>query len=443
MSHLNYFEPYQSLKAHHEDQLTRAFLVVLKYSPAAMMRFYSYCSGELQALADKETHPVQLPKIHELPIQDINLSTQIARYEFKSGKIISVLITDESQKIGGDHEPIKYSDRGARYDGVIEIGDEITLLIENKPDARKVWRDQMNPSINHLPDESLNNILIPIPALLEWPQIIQHLSDLISVEAVSGMEKMLISDFLEFVDRNFVGINPYQRFSQCKNNQNLLTRRIKSVLETGFQANKPDYHRGWAHYVMAGLSEVKQIGVRLAYQEAAQAEWSIEISMYFGDIMQQARDLYRRQDLDLAYLQVLRDNGWKTLLNPHISMQSKNWYFFNHPENSDVESYVKYWQDNQGQLKQYTKAELKSKLQEWKSAGLIEMDESIRKDYEYRLRNVQETTNFNWCPGFRILYFIPAKQVIQLDDAGKFEAFLRAKFNEGLRFLGDDKAMAF
>ena len=40
MSHMNYFEPFQSKSIKHEDQLTRAFLVVLRYSPSAILMFY-------------------------------------------------------------------------------------------------------------------------------------------------------------------------------------------------------------------------------------------------------------------------------------------------------------------------------------------------------------------------------------------------------------------
>jgi len=39
MDRLNYFAPYESKLASHEDQLTRAFLVVLRYVPLAQAVF--------------------------------------------------------------------------------------------------------------------------------------------------------------------------------------------------------------------------------------------------------------------------------------------------------------------------------------------------------------------------------------------------------------------
>jgi len=435
MSHLNYFEPYQSKPHHHEDQLTRAFLVVLKYSPAAMMRFYSYCVGDTMLRAKEEKLSIELPHLHQLTIQDTDMYVQRSRYVLTASKVLSVLITDQSLDVIKTDDRIQISDRTAVYDGIIQFGNDIILLIENKPNARNVWRDQLNPASRNLSDENEPEI-IPVPAILEWRQIIQQLNDLLAIEAVSGMEKMLITDFLEFVDARFMALNPYQRFSQCKNSKHLLTRRIKNILESSFEKDKHGYHRGWAHYVLAERPEVKQIGIRLEHNDQDKENWKIEISLYFGDIMQQARDFYKRTDINTDYFKNLRDSGWLTFTNPHISMQSKNWYFFNYPENSNVEAYIDYWQNNRIELNQYMKSKLRAKLQEWSAKGLIQLDDKVYSDYENRLRNVQETTKFNWCPGLRILYYIPASEAIKLDDAGQFDTYLREKFAEGLKVLG-------
>lgn len=441
MSHLNYFTPYQSKSERHEDQLTRAYLVVLKYSPAAFMQFYSYCVEAVKKLAQEQQLTISLTGVHELPLQDMNIETQVSSITIDTNRVMSVLITNKSDTLWGQDNALEISNRKARYDGVVEIGNDITMLIENKPDHRNIWPKQLNPSGYNLPEGTPTDTLIPLPALLEWRQIIQQLNILAAAASVSGMEKMLISDFLAFVDQSFTGLNPYNKLSLCKNDSYLLTQRIKNLLETKFPDNNPGYHRGWAHYIMANQPEVKQIGVRLDHNQDDSDNWKIEISMYFGDIMSQARSLYHRMDLDFTYLQKLRKNGWATYTNPHISMQSKNWYFFNNPENSNVEQYVSYWQHHMSELKQYSKSDLNTALQNWQKQGLIQMDESIKNDYDHRLRNVQDETKFNWCPGFRILYFIPAKEAIRLDESDMLSVFLKEKFEEGLRLLGPEKTL--
>ena len=53
LSHLNYFVPYETAGAQHENQLTRALLVVLRYSPMAHQAWLRLVSREAQ--------------LHELP----------------------------------------------------------------------------------------------------------------------------------------------------------------------------------------------------------------------------------------------------------------------------------------------------------------------------------------------------------------------------------------
>jgi hypothetical protein len=225
-----------------------------------------------------------LTGLHELSINDLEFLTQKSRYEINSGKVVSVLITDDFLKASvSPTEEVKASERGARYDGIIRIGGDITLLIENKPNARNVWREQLNPSIDNLSENTLEDTLVKIPALLEWRQIIEQVGTLLDAEAVSGIEKMLIADFLDFLDRHFVVLNPYRRFSQCKNSRPLLLRRIGNMLETKFGKESTGYHRGWAHYVMAGFPEVKQIGVRLEYKDNESERWQVEVSLYVND----------------------------------------------------------------------------------------------------------------------------------------------------------------
>jgi hypothetical protein len=50
---LNFFEPWQRLPAYHEDQLTRALLVVLRYCPMAQQAWLSLveCDRALHSVA--------------------------------------------------------------------------------------------------------------------------------------------------------------------------------------------------------------------------------------------------------------------------------------------------------------------------------------------------------------------------------------------------------
>ena len=60
MKRLNYFNPYQSKEGHHEDQLTRAYLVLMKYSSHAFFTFIEYVRSK------------HITKSNEDPISIIN-----------------------------------------------------------------------------------------------------------------------------------------------------------------------------------------------------------------------------------------------------------------------------------------------------------------------------------------------------------------------------------
>ena len=79
------------------------------------------------------------------------------------------------------------------------------MIIENKPSSRNVWFDQLNPSKQNLA-EGIN--VYSNHALLEWKEIIKQLNHLLIITTISGVERMLIDDFLDYIDDNFPHLNP-------------------------------------------------------------------------------------------------------------------------------------------------------------------------------------------------------------------------------------------
>ena len=160
MSRLNYFEPFQSKSQGHEDQLTRAYLVILRYSPAALLMFYELISKDFDTL----------PSMSEIQLDDIQFDTQKANIEnYLASKVLSVLLTDEQFE---PEQEVANSDRGARYDGIIRFSDELLVLIENKPKSSNFWEGQLSPNLKNKGNEIE---LIPEPAIVEWKQIIKTL----------------------------------------------------------------------------------------------------------------------------------------------------------------------------------------------------------------------------------------------------------------------------
>ncbi len=119
---LNFFEPWKNLPPNHENQLTRALLVVLRYCPIAHQAWLSLIESKL-------------------------LLHSLAPAAFDTQQ--STVLTREDQP--ATHEPIKgtsvlcladvatdppatvlESDRGQVLDGIIRYGDEAVIVLKSK-----------------------------------------------------------------------------------------------------------------------------------------------------------------------------------------------------------------------------------------------------------------------------------------------------------------------
>ena len=169
MERLNFFKPYQSLKPWHEDQLTRAFLVVLRYVPLAHAAFLDLVREQQ---ADTPNSAV-LPSFSALAESEISIETQVTKINEIEARLFSILLTDEHWN---PETIIESSDRGARYDGVLTYKTGWILVIENKPkhSMTGMWKEQLRPNV---PEDSEIEIE-PEPVVLPWRGLVSRLSSL-------------------------------------------------------------------------------------------------------------------------------------------------------------------------------------------------------------------------------------------------------------------------
>jgi hypothetical protein len=86
------------------------------------------------------------------------------------------------------------------------FGANLTIIIENKPRSGNVWFGQLNPSRENLADETK---VYCNAAHLEWKEIIRQLNHLLNIPTISGYEKMMIEDFLSFIDQKISIPQPF------------------------------------------------------------------------------------------------------------------------------------------------------------------------------------------------------------------------------------------
>ncbi len=430
MTHINYFEPYTSKSAHHEDQLTRAFMVVLRYVPSALLIFYDCVVNDITKKAIEKNKTIEIPSISEIDLSNLNfeIQTQNIIEEFKTNKLISVLITDKTFDM---QKSVSKSERTARYDGVIYFSSDVAIIIENKPSHHNVWEEQLSPSVKSVPEEIE---IVPIPAIIEWKTIIKNLSSLMKNNLVGRTEREVIDDFLNFVDKGFPLLNPYDNFTDCKDNIELLNRRVKNVLKTSVANNEDsvDYHQGWGcYYLKTPLSEIWMIGFPIVKKE--NNDWELTIVMCFGDTLRQSKELYKNK-LEFDKISSLIEKGWKYSSNFHISFMQKGLVWLDTPEKSQ-EKYIQFWMNNISDIKQYSKAELNSLLDYLSKNQIIKISDENKIEIQ---KNITDTKrkNFYISPGFELRFSFTSNKVKDLETQNKLVDEIKNKIKEGISILG-------
>lgn len=417
MNRLNYFNPYDSKAGSHEDQLTRAYLVLLKHSGHAFFTFIDY------ARCNHKTSGGEKPiSIIELLDQDWDFETQKANPDIDTNCLLSVLITDAQLKTADSN--VKPSERNARYDGVITFGKSLTIIIENKPRSSDVWFDQLNPSKQNLADKTA---VYKHPIRLKWKEIIKHLNYLLDVPTISGYEKIMIEDFLSFVDDSFPFLNPFDSLHQCKRNPELLDRRInnllKSLLQDERDESKIGYHRGGGYFIQTPYPQIGRICLSHNEQEN---DLVLTLGLYFGDTQRTAIAFYK-SDPNISHLQGTK---WDAAPNFHVAYRSSGLMGF---ESENSEHYLQFWKDNVDKIRQQKRAEIPKYLKSLADQNVLSMTKKAEEKLKEKFYNTK-MPSLNICPGFRLDFPIPNAEA--LDKDGKLKSILAEKIKEGLKVVG-------
>lgn len=165
MERLNYFNPYQSKGAWHEDQLTRAFLVAVRIVPLALSVLLDLIREQQIARASE----LPIPSTTELLANEIEIQTQKNSIPQTTGRLVSVMMTDETWIPERD---VVASDRGARYDGIVSFEPHWIIVIENKPSSHNIWEEQVHPSLPEAHELEIDKIAV----VLRWRNVVERLT---------------------------------------------------------------------------------------------------------------------------------------------------------------------------------------------------------------------------------------------------------------------------
>jgi len=417
--HLNIFFPYKNKPLNHEDQLTRAFLILVRSIKIIEATFLDLLATGMKR-SGIEIVPVALSEgiggLESIETQ-VSSSTK-ARLASESGRLVSVIITDK--KLDTQHR-VKRTGRVAVYDGFLRFKPDWVFVIENKPDHTNIWPEQLSSAFNE------NYEVEPIPVVLTWQEIITRVSLLKENGLVQDAGFLLVENFMEFVQKMFPELNPYDRFQVCKGDEYLLEQRCVAIMNQT-KLGSVDYHRGWHYFIrLENKPGIKQVAF---YPEMRENNgWEIILALHPGDTMSQAREMY--ESIQVDKLEELKKHGWKVSPNFHLAYRSSGLYRMDKHEHISLEKYVKYWKEavHKDKLQQIPRNDWNKWFSLWKADGLMTTSD-IERIQEYIVS--KSYPNLNVCPGLHIFYTWDSNLAIEIDNQGdtSFAEQIKAKVAE-------------
>jgi hypothetical protein len=273
--HLNVFEPYRDLASHHEDQLTRAAMIVLRMVPLAREALLQAIGeGSLSGLPECS---LDMQATHVVDPEPARSEEASAR-----GRLVSVFLTPDIEPFALAEE-VSDTDRGQRFDGVLRFGPELVVVVESKVCWRWARRDGHRVAELNLRGARFDERRT---CLLPWHDLLESWMRLIELDVLSTAERALVGDMLDYAHRDFGHLLPFGSLRRAGANPTRRQRRLRSLLA---QATGVEPERGSLVHVRLDMA----LGV-VSFQRVALSLERDQLVLHIwpGELKHQAEYLY-------------------------------------------------------------------------------------------------------------------------------------------------------
>jgi hypothetical protein len=236
----------------------------------------------------------------------------------------------------GEDAIVKESDRQQVLDGVIEYGDALVMVVENKvAEASDSQARELNitgAGVVIAPDQERH--------VVTWPEVIGDFTGIVERGLAGGAERAILEDFLAYVEDHFAELGPYRTLGLCAGNEFRTGRRLRALL--GEAAAREARIDKWGPRV-----ELPELPGTASRACLFSANGGIEMSVYPGDTLSQARAFYTRPAAVARVLSLAKDPEWKVRANFHFGHMEGGYAWTTTTAN--VERYIRLWQERIGE----------------------------------------------------------------------------------------------
>ncbi len=425
MDKLNVFEGKPDYLLGTENRLTWALMGLLRLSPIV-------CAAFLDLVREKQKRPIL--GFTTLRERECVVHTQVGTLPANEGRLVAIGITKEGRAVDAEIYP---EERDAIYDGLVTIIapehrrhelESLILTIESKlgPEV-EAW--QLNPSEESLGEEHQIDV-DPQAVILKWRDILSTLTDLELRELLSPTEKILIRDFLDYVDNHHPQLNPFDHFAVCRDDLNLLKRRCEAILR---EIDPSEAWHGSSQIIKVDDAQAfKQIWLEVDKNEH-QGLWHITLKLWPGDTMAQAREFWNMVNTNMLF--ALEEKGWKLKPNLHFSYRQTHLVWAT--TTLSVNDYIEFWRSHRQERIVSFYPDARSFLHHWER--LIENGQISPADVEPLERKSTQTKRdrISMSPGLGVCYTWPAKKAVELDRSRIFTDEVKKKIREATETWGE------
>lgn len=303
--HLNVFEPYRELPRGHEDQLTRAAMIVLRLVPLARETL-------LQAIGE--------PSQSRLPdcIVDMQATNIVdpseegaSAGEVKRGRLVSVFLTPDTEPFELAHE-ITEIDRGQRFDGVLRFDPELVVVLESKVCRRWARRNGHRAAELNLNGTRFSQRRT---CVLRWHDLLESWWRLVELGVLSPAEQAIVKDVLSYAHQDFGQLLPFGTLRRVGTDPVRRKWRLRSLLReaTGIRPER------------AGLVHVRldlALGAASLQRAALDAaEERLTLHLWPGELKRQAEHLYAGSGAQ-RLCELLQEPGWDVRPQPLLGFRN-------------------------------------------------------------------------------------------------------------------------
>lgn len=231
-------------------------------------------------------------------------------------------------------EPNLASERRARYDGVIQYGSRLLVVIESKLYASASDQQSLEINTKGLAPKKKRRVLV------RWQELLDRWWNLMELGFLGPAEAEVMNDFFNNAEENFGDLLPYTDLERCGDNRGRRLCRLRAILEkaTGFSAEVRDV-LGHAGVKFPDKQVVAFDRVSL-YVEGD----NLIVSVWPAELAPQYRSVYSDSEKAEALIALTDDPAWEVNSNLYLAYWRaagpQRWYPARHLPGP---AYVRQW----------------------------------------------------------------------------------------------------